>query len=174
MVGMAEYLDDILRKQENIRVLSDESHVEYLDDLLRIAQRSILAYGQLRFSSSPYPELETEPTRTRSECPVRVRDGVRRTGAWIEKKSQIPVFYRATRMSRSSLRIIFVFTPSSFSGHDCPNSCYRRKWTSFQQIECDISKSIMGWSFSTPNCSYLWIWSTKDSRSISKATIPLV
>jgi hypothetical protein len=31
MVGMAEYLDNILRKQENIRVLSDESHVEYLD-----------------------------------------------------------------------------------------------------------------------------------------------
>jgi len=44
MAGMAEYLDDIIRKQENIRVLSDESHVEYLDGLLRIAQRSVLAY----------------------------------------------------------------------------------------------------------------------------------
>ena len=42
MAGMAEYLDDIVRKYENIRVLSDESHVEYLDGLLRIAQRSVL------------------------------------------------------------------------------------------------------------------------------------
>ena len=40
--GMAEYLDDIVRKYENIRVLSDESHVEYLDSLLRIVQRSAL------------------------------------------------------------------------------------------------------------------------------------
>ena len=44
MAGMAEYLDDIIRKQENIRVLSDESCVEYFDGLLRIAQRSILAH----------------------------------------------------------------------------------------------------------------------------------
>jgi len=42
MAGMAEYLDDIIRKHETIRVLSDESHVEYLDGLLRIAQRSAL------------------------------------------------------------------------------------------------------------------------------------
>ena len=42
MAGMAEYLDDIVRKYENIRVLSDESHVEYLDSLLRIVQRSAL------------------------------------------------------------------------------------------------------------------------------------
>ena len=44
MAGMAEYLDDIIRKQENITVLSDESHAEYLDGLLRIAQRSTIAY----------------------------------------------------------------------------------------------------------------------------------
>jgi hypothetical protein len=43
MAGMAEYLDDIIGKHENIRVLSDESHVEYLDGLLRIAQRRALA-----------------------------------------------------------------------------------------------------------------------------------
>ena len=42
MAGMAKYLDDIVRKYENIRVLSDESHVEYLNGLLRIAQRSAL------------------------------------------------------------------------------------------------------------------------------------
>ena len=42
MAGMAEYLDDLVRKYENIRVLSDESHVEYFDDLLRIVQRSAL------------------------------------------------------------------------------------------------------------------------------------
>jgi hypothetical protein len=42
MAGMAEYLDDLVRKHENIRVLSDESHVEYLDGPLRIAQRSTL------------------------------------------------------------------------------------------------------------------------------------
>ena len=40
MAGAAEYLDDLIRKYENnIRVLSDESHVEYLDGLLRIAQK---------------------------------------------------------------------------------------------------------------------------------------
>jgi hypothetical protein len=39
MAGMAEYLDDIIRKQENVRVLSDESHAEYFDGLLRIAQK---------------------------------------------------------------------------------------------------------------------------------------
>jgi hypothetical protein len=44
MAAMAEYLDDIIRKQENVRVLSDESHAEYFDGLLRIAQTSILAY----------------------------------------------------------------------------------------------------------------------------------
>ena len=42
MAGAAEYLDDLVREYENIRVLSDESHVEYLDGLLRIAQRSAL------------------------------------------------------------------------------------------------------------------------------------
>lgn len=41
MAGMAEHLDDILRKYENIRVLSDESDAEYLDGLLRVAQRHI-------------------------------------------------------------------------------------------------------------------------------------
>ena len=40
MAGMAEYLDDIIGKQENIHVLSDESHAEYLDGLLHVAQRS--------------------------------------------------------------------------------------------------------------------------------------
>ena len=40
--GMAEHLDDILRKYENIRVLSDESGVEYLDGLLRVAQRYVI------------------------------------------------------------------------------------------------------------------------------------
>jgi hypothetical protein len=40
MAGMAEYLDNLVRTYENIRVLSDESHVEYLDGLLRIAQRT--------------------------------------------------------------------------------------------------------------------------------------
>lgn len=42
MAGMAEYLDDLVRKYENIRVLSDESHAEHLDGLLHIAQRSAL------------------------------------------------------------------------------------------------------------------------------------
>ena len=42
MAGMAEYLDDLVRKYEDIHVLSDESHVEYLHGLLRIAQRSAL------------------------------------------------------------------------------------------------------------------------------------
>ena len=43
MAGMAEHLDDILQKYENIRVLSDGSGVDYLDGLLRasIAQRII-------------------------------------------------------------------------------------------------------------------------------------
>jgi hypothetical protein len=40
IAGMAQYLDDLVREHENIRVLSDESHVEYLCGLLRIAQRS--------------------------------------------------------------------------------------------------------------------------------------
>ena len=40
MADAAEYFDDLIRKYENIRVLSDESHVEYLDGLLHIAQRS--------------------------------------------------------------------------------------------------------------------------------------
>jgi len=40
MAGMAEYLDDIVRKYEDICALSDESDAEYLDGLLRIAQRS--------------------------------------------------------------------------------------------------------------------------------------
>jgi len=44
MAGAAEYLDDLVRKYENIRVLSDESHVKYLDGLLRIAQRSALSF----------------------------------------------------------------------------------------------------------------------------------
>jgi hypothetical protein len=35
---MNEYLDKILRKYEDVRVLSDESGAEYLDGLLRIAQ----------------------------------------------------------------------------------------------------------------------------------------
>ena len=39
MAGIAEYIEDISEKQESICVLSDESHVEYLDGLLRIAQR---------------------------------------------------------------------------------------------------------------------------------------
>jgi hypothetical protein len=39
MAGMAEHLDEILRKTEDIRVLSDESAVEHLDGLLRVAQR---------------------------------------------------------------------------------------------------------------------------------------
>ena len=39
MAGMAEHLDDILRKYESVRVLSDESGVEYLDGLLRMAQK---------------------------------------------------------------------------------------------------------------------------------------
>ena len=42
MAAMAEYLDDLVRKYENICVLSDESHVEYLDGLLRIAQRNVV------------------------------------------------------------------------------------------------------------------------------------
>jgi hypothetical protein len=40
MAGLAEYLDDIITKNENIHVLSDESHVEYLNSLLCIAQRN--------------------------------------------------------------------------------------------------------------------------------------
>lgn len=44
MAGMAEHLDDILRKYENIRVLSDESSVEYFDGLLRATQRYIVTY----------------------------------------------------------------------------------------------------------------------------------
>jgi hypothetical protein len=44
MAGMAEHLDNILRKYEDIRVLSDESGVEYLDGLLRAMQGDIVAY----------------------------------------------------------------------------------------------------------------------------------
>jgi hypothetical protein len=44
MAGMAEHLDDIIRKYEDIRVLSDDSGVEYLDGLLRGVQRYITAY----------------------------------------------------------------------------------------------------------------------------------
>lgn len=43
IAGMAEYLDDILRKYEEIRVLSDELGVQYLDGLLRIAQKCIVS-----------------------------------------------------------------------------------------------------------------------------------
>ena len=46
MAGMAEHLDEILRKYEDIRVLSDQSSVEYLDGLLRISQKCIVAYYQ--------------------------------------------------------------------------------------------------------------------------------
>ena len=42
--GMAEHLDEIIRKTEEIRVLSDESGVEYLDRLLRVAQRLVPSY----------------------------------------------------------------------------------------------------------------------------------
>ena len=41
MAGMAEHLDEILRKTEDIQVLSDESGVEYLDGRLRVAQRLV-------------------------------------------------------------------------------------------------------------------------------------
>ena len=44
MAGMAEYIDDIIREQETICVLSDDSHLEYVDGLLRIAQRRALVY----------------------------------------------------------------------------------------------------------------------------------
>ena len=44
MAGMAEHLDDILWKYVNIRVLSDDSGVEYLDGLLRATQRYIVAH----------------------------------------------------------------------------------------------------------------------------------
>lgn len=44
MAGMAEHLDDILRRYESIRVLSDESSIEYLDGLLRATQRYIVAH----------------------------------------------------------------------------------------------------------------------------------
>jgi len=36
--GIKNHLDDILEKYEDIRVLSDESDLEYLDGLLRVAQ----------------------------------------------------------------------------------------------------------------------------------------
>ena len=42
MAGMAEHLENILRDRENIRVLSDDSGVEYFEGLLRIAQQSIV------------------------------------------------------------------------------------------------------------------------------------
>jgi len=41
---MAEHLDAILGARENIRVLSGEGGAEYLDGLLRIAQKSIVAH----------------------------------------------------------------------------------------------------------------------------------
>jgi hypothetical protein len=44
MAGMAEHLDDIIRKYEDIRVLSDDSDAEYLDGLLRVAQRCNAIY----------------------------------------------------------------------------------------------------------------------------------
>lgn len=44
MAGMAEHLDEILWKTEDIGVLSDESGVEYLDGLLRLAQRLVVSY----------------------------------------------------------------------------------------------------------------------------------
>lgn len=40
IAGMAEHLDEIIRDYATIRVLSDDSSAEYLDGLLRIAQRS--------------------------------------------------------------------------------------------------------------------------------------
>ena len=44
IAGISEHLDEILQKYESVRVLSDESGVEYLDGLLRasIAQRYIV------------------------------------------------------------------------------------------------------------------------------------
>lgn len=50
MAGMAEYLDGTLRDYESIRVLSDNSHVEYLHGLLRIAQRCPLAYENANYT----------------------------------------------------------------------------------------------------------------------------
>ncbi|KAF8228325.1 hypothetical protein L208DRAFT_1292181 [Tricholoma matsutake] len=47
MVGMAEHLDEILRKYEDIRVLSDQSSVEYLDGLLCTTQKCINNLMQL-------------------------------------------------------------------------------------------------------------------------------
>ena len=44
VAGMAEYLDDKLRKYEDIRVPWDQSGAEYLDGLLRIAQRYIVTH----------------------------------------------------------------------------------------------------------------------------------
>ncbi len=44
MAGMAEHLDDIIRRQDNIHVLSDESNAEHLDGLLRVAQKHIIAF----------------------------------------------------------------------------------------------------------------------------------
>ena len=44
MAGMAEHLDEILWKTEGIRVLSDESSIEYLDGLLHLAQRLAISY----------------------------------------------------------------------------------------------------------------------------------
>ena len=39
IAGLAENLEDIIRRYRNIRVLSEESNVEHLDGLLRVAQR---------------------------------------------------------------------------------------------------------------------------------------
>ena len=47
MAGMAKHLDDILEKYEDIRVLSDDFGVEYLDGLLRKVQRYTTASGHV-------------------------------------------------------------------------------------------------------------------------------
>ena len=44
MAGMAEHLDDIIRKREDICVLSDDFDLEYLDGLLRMAQKFVVAH----------------------------------------------------------------------------------------------------------------------------------
>jgi hypothetical protein len=44
MAGIAEHLDEILWKTEDIRALSDESGAEYLDGPLRLAQRLVVSY----------------------------------------------------------------------------------------------------------------------------------
>ena len=44
MAGMAEHLDEIIRKQDEVRVLSDDTAVEYLDGVLRMTQKLIAPY----------------------------------------------------------------------------------------------------------------------------------